>query len=391
MPGAHAKLSASGSYRWLACPGSVALEAKLPELPDDEYSLEGTTAHELLALCFSANEATSEGYIGVKLETGLEVTKEMAKAVNVALDHDAASALPDDEVYVEQRVELTKIDPVSMWGTADRIRYSPSTRHLRILDYKHGVGRFVDADDNSQLAYYALGALWRFHNRGVDKVTVTIVQPRSWQAEEPVRSVTYDRADMLDWSATFREGRERTLDPNAPRIPGKHCDYCRGLGGACDKVNAIADDATAKGQSVASAGQEELGRRLREVPILKAYISALAERAEVEARAGRMPVGYKWAKGRDGNRAWAKTEDETVELLRCVWGSKLETHKTELLGPAQIEKQVGKANLEQVAKQHGLIHREPGKPVLVPVESDKPAIDPNANAAAGMGAVKVPT
>ena len=43
MPDVHAKLSASGSGRWMACPGSVILE----DLFEDEgsvYAEEGTTA-----------------------------------------------------------------------------------------------------------------------------------------------------------------------------------------------------------------------------------------------------------------------------------------------------------------------------------------------------------
>ena len=44
MPDVHAKLSASGSGRWMACPGSVILE----DLFEDEgsvYAEEGTTAN----------------------------------------------------------------------------------------------------------------------------------------------------------------------------------------------------------------------------------------------------------------------------------------------------------------------------------------------------------
>ena len=43
---AHAKLSASASHRWLACPPSAQLCADLPDTATD-YAKEGTCAHEL--------------------------------------------------------------------------------------------------------------------------------------------------------------------------------------------------------------------------------------------------------------------------------------------------------------------------------------------------------
>ena len=46
MPGDHAKLSASGSKRWMECPGSILLEEMYGE-EDSEYAAEGTQAHAL--------------------------------------------------------------------------------------------------------------------------------------------------------------------------------------------------------------------------------------------------------------------------------------------------------------------------------------------------------
>ena len=42
----HAKLSASGSKKWLNCPGSVAFEKEFPD-EESEFAKEGTTAHAL--------------------------------------------------------------------------------------------------------------------------------------------------------------------------------------------------------------------------------------------------------------------------------------------------------------------------------------------------------
>ena len=49
---AHAKLSASGSARWLSCTGSVKAESTLPNTTTP-YAMEGTAAHELADMCLS--------------------------------------------------------------------------------------------------------------------------------------------------------------------------------------------------------------------------------------------------------------------------------------------------------------------------------------------------
>ena len=46
MPEVHAKLSASGSHRWLNCTPSVSMEKDFPN-NSSVYAAEGTLAHEL--------------------------------------------------------------------------------------------------------------------------------------------------------------------------------------------------------------------------------------------------------------------------------------------------------------------------------------------------------
>ncbi len=49
---AHAKLSASGSARWLSCTGSVKAESQFPNT-SSSYAMEGTTAHTLAERCLT--------------------------------------------------------------------------------------------------------------------------------------------------------------------------------------------------------------------------------------------------------------------------------------------------------------------------------------------------
>ena len=44
----HSELSASGSERWIACPGSVMLSRLAPQSPESPAATEGTLAHTYL-------------------------------------------------------------------------------------------------------------------------------------------------------------------------------------------------------------------------------------------------------------------------------------------------------------------------------------------------------
>ncbi len=49
---------------------------------------------------------------------------------------------------------------------------------LQIIDYKHGVGVLVEAENNSQMMCYALGAIELFDGiYDIEKVQMTIFQP----------------------------------------------------------------------------------------------------------------------------------------------------------------------------------------------------------------------
>ena len=61
--------------------------------------------------------------------------------------------------------------------TSDAILISDGTMH--VIDYKHGLGILVSAEDNPQIKCYALGALELFDNiYDINTISMTIYQPR---------------------------------------------------------------------------------------------------------------------------------------------------------------------------------------------------------------------
>jgi len=55
----HAKLSASGSSRWINCPGSVAAESGLPD-KSSPFADEGSAAHALAEHCLTQGVSPSD-------------------------------------------------------------------------------------------------------------------------------------------------------------------------------------------------------------------------------------------------------------------------------------------------------------------------------------------
>ena len=56
MPGPHAQVSPSAAYRWISCPGSVALCKGLPDDEGSVYAMEGTIAHHMAELILTGQK-----------------------------------------------------------------------------------------------------------------------------------------------------------------------------------------------------------------------------------------------------------------------------------------------------------------------------------------------
>ncbi len=225
---AHAKLSASGSERWLSCPGSVKLSEGIPSV-DNEHSVRGTRTHTLLqfmlenehfsgmlthpvAQDFKEHIQFDEAMFYNALFAAQEVIKE-----KVALEKQTGHPV---ELLVEEKLELEGVG----FGTADIILYQPFGT-LHVMDYKNGQ-KAVEPEHNTQGLYYAVAAADRF-GWDFSRATITIIQPNAVHSSGPVRSWR-TTPEMLEKKKTlFQKGAALTKKKDAPLVANSgHCFFC---------------------------------------------------------------------------------------------------------------------------------------------------------------------
>jgi len=280
----HSKLGASSYSRWKACPGSVGLCENVPKTTS-VYAEEGTRAHELAA------EIIGDGIFGANGKG------EMLLAVNVYVDH--VNRLRDFKPAfeaIEQKLDLSKYHP-ALFGTADYVCYFADKKELHVVDYKHGAGVAVEVAENEQLMYYGLGALHN-NNFPIKKIVLTIVQPRCYHPDGPVRSWETDPITMLDYAATLIEDAEATEKPNPKFETGDHCRWCSAQG-ICPKMHekAITTAQSVFEATTGSYDPRKLADTLRSLDQIEAWCKAVRSFAYNEAESGRIPPNGRHGSG----------------------------------------------------------------------------------------------
>lgn len=306
----------SALHRIVECPGSVPLCEPHKDDPPSEEAIEGHAA-DWVAEQFALGNDVAEG---VKAPNGITVDAEMILGARIWA---RVVRRPNAEPMTQMPIPTPRIHETHAGGTPDSYAYDPNTRTLYVDDYKYG-HRYVEAFENWQLAGNASGLIDLL---GLDDnhtmLEGTIVQPRSYHPEGPVRTWRVLASDIRAMMNVAHGAAHAALTDKAYTHVGTHCADCDAraecrtlqraamnildLAGAADRVALDAD---------------ALGRELNFIEhaadLLKARQTGLAAQVEAMLRNGK-PVPYYGLKPGRSNLTW-KIPPEEVAALGEIWG-----------------------------------------------------------------------
>lgn len=377
MSEAHAVLSASGSPRWLNCPGSIALSEGL-QSRSSSYASEGHAAHELGEVCIKNGLAPDHAKGGtITTENGSEfpVDDDMVGAVEVYVRHcrNLIGNIGTKGWGAEKQVTLDKLTykyalSTKAWGTTDF--WALQRRLLHVVDYKHGKGIPVDPVWNTQLMYYGLGLLLELKNQPVQDVALTVVQPRVTAPYQPPKTWMIPAADLLAWGISeLVPGMRRALTPGAKLQAGSWCRFCPAKA-RCPELRRISEQTARIEFSTVppvprDLTDEELGAVLDKAEIMGHWLSACRGEASSRSEKGRDIPNWKLVPKR-GVRKW--TDPEAVRRTLKTYGYDVFTdglvEEPKLKSPKQVQAKVSPAHWAAIARD--LVSKESSGSTLVP-------------------------
>jgi hypothetical protein len=328
------------------------------------------------------NKADAAKYVGVRLLAsgiaGVEVTEEMAGAVQVYLDAvrgDLGDPSPEVELLIEHQFDLSRLHP-GMFGTCDAVIIYKHAGLIRVFDYKHGQGVPVEVKDNPQLMYYALGALLTI-THPVTEVEMVVVQPRCSHRDGPVRRHRIPAIELLDFSTDLIEYAKATEAPDAPLVPGDHCRFCPAAATcpALERQAAEAFTASLVEAEPKTFDGARLADWLGKLDVIEGWCKAIREAAYAEASAGHTIPGFKLVQ-KEGRRAWLDAQEVEKWIRKHAPEAQVLMYASpELLSPAQMQKLAvfkGKDN-PYWAKLSELCPKKSAGTALVPESDSRPA------------------
>ena len=364
MPDTHAVLSPSSSARWLACTPSARLCAE-KEDKTSEYAIQGTSAHALAEykLKKSLGQPTEDPtenltYFDKEMDDCTDSYQQYVIEKLTEIKH----ICKDPVVLVEQKLDFSKYVPDS-FGTADCVIVADDT--LTVIDLKYGVGILVDAEQNTQMMLYALGALLMFDGiYDIETVTMTIFQPR----RDNVSTFSMRKSELIDWA-------ENVLKPKAELAykgegefkAGNHCQFCKVKATCRKRAEYNLELARYDFEMPDSLVDDEIEIILSKADEFISWLGDVKEYALNQALQGKQWKDYKLVEGRS-NRKY-KNESAAAKIVEAAG---FDPYEHKVLGITAMQKMLGKTKFNELLGD--FIEKPQGKPTLVPMSDKRPTM-----------------
>lgn len=358
----HALLSPSSSERWINCPPS----AKENAVSDtgSTYAKQGSEAHLLAewevkkALGHKVRDPTPD------LEFYDEEMEECATAYCefiMEVVQTAKESCTDPLVLVEQRLDFTRWVAES-FGTADCICVADGT--MTVVDFKYGLGVLVDAENNSQMRMYALGAFNLFESLyNIQTVRMIIFQPR----RDNISTAEVTKEELLRWAdEVLIPAAALAANGDGDYKAGKHCQFCR-IKATCRKRAEYNLQMAQYDFAVPDTlADDEISMILDRADTFIGWVNDVKAYALEQAISGKQYPGFKVVEGRSNRRY---TDGDAVAA--AVTEAGFDPYERKLMGVTAMTKMLGTKKFNTLLGS--LIEKPKGKPTLVPESDKRPA------------------
>ena len=353
----HATLSASGSSRWLNCPGSRKAEEPFNGKDDSNvFAIEGTHAHEVADLCLK--NGRDADYYSKKKVLKKDVPAEMIRYVQEYLDYVRSHETDTSTLMTEERVDFSNVVPEG-FGTMDAAVLDGKTAH--IFDLKYGQGVQVEAFENTQAQLYALGLLNELSFLDeIEEFVIHIVMPR--KSTPPPWTISVK--DLILFGQHATERAELAMTDSAPRVPGeKQCQWCKAKADCTALSSFVEETICAEFDDLDDISVDRLSDSKKKSIIdnkklIENFVNAVEAQAIERIINGDGFPGFKMVAGRSV-RQWTEQAEEWLKKTL-----KAKAYNKKLIGIGDAEKLLGKGAADDY------LTKPAGKPTLAP-EHDK--------------------
>lgn len=262
------------------------------------------------------------------------------------------------KIHKEMKIHLKTIHE-DLYGTLD-IGVDDWPKKLRVYDYKHGSGQAVEVENNRQLIYYALGAIFHFHSDKLEimdwggvyqEVEIGILQPRKDHIDGPFRTWIVPPNVLNDFAKELELRAQATTIPNAPLVAGTHCRWCPAkaiCGAMYNKTLAITqtDFKVIEKKPLPIANQlsvKDISTILEHEDTITSWFKSVRAYALTQLENGHEVPGFKLVKKR-ANRAWTSEQDVIDFIATLEEFDEENLFDSKIKSPAKMEKILDKSD-----------------------------------------------
>lgn len=231
---AHARLGASSSAQWLACPGSIQMQEQYYDFNPDaaaeedrSAANEGEFAHEVADWCIKNDISPLKPECKEHFAKINDCNYNLDEViVNVEKYFGYVGSIMQKagsyDRYLEVRVDFSEW-VTDGFGTLDLGFVSKDSMY--VFDLKYGRWK-VHAHENTQLMLYALGLYAQLSpakQANIRNFHLSICQPRI----SYFGNYSIHKNELMDFGSYAREGSKLALSKDPPLVPGvKQCKWC---------------------------------------------------------------------------------------------------------------------------------------------------------------------